>query len=112
MLVVCAGAKAILDLAATNERLETLGVPVIGYRTDEMPSFYARSSGIPLAARADSPAEIAAAWRMHRALGRPQGMVVMQPVDAAHALSAAVVAKAVQSGAGGGVEEEGARERR
>jgi pseudouridylate synthase len=97
VLVVCAGAKAILDLAATSERLETLGVPVIGYRTDEMPSFYGRSSGIPLTMRADSPAEIAGAWRMHRALGRPQGMVVMQPVDAGHALSAAVVAKAVQA---------------
>ena len=97
VLVVCAGAKAILDLAATSERLETLGVPVIGYRTDEMPSFYARSSGIPLASRAESAVEIAAAWRMHRALGRPQGMVVMQPVDAAHALSVAAVAKAVQA---------------
>jgi len=72
-------------------------VPVIGYRTDEMPSFYARSSGIPLASRAESAVEIAAAWRMHRALGRPQGMVVMQPVDAAHALSVAAVAKAVQA---------------
>ena len=97
VLVVCAGAKSILDLAATHERLETLGVPVIGYRTDEMPAFYARSSGITLGARVESAAEIAAAWRLHRALGRPQGMVVMQPVDPARALSAAVAAKAVQA---------------
>jgi pseudouridine-5'-phosphate glycosidase len=96
VMVVCAGAKSILDLAATHERLESLGVPVIGYRTDALPAFYARSSGIPLAARADSPEEIAAAWRMHRALGRQQGMVVMQPVAAEHALSAATVTRAVQ----------------
>jgi len=98
VLVVCSGAKAILDLPATAERLETLGVPVIGYRTDEMPAFYARTSGIPLAARAESAAEVAAAWRMHRALlRRPQGMVVMQPVDAKVALSAAAVRRAVRT---------------
>jgi len=97
VLVVCSGGKAILDLAATAERLETLGVPVIGYRTDEMPAFWARSSGIPLAARAETAAEIASAWRMHRALGRRQGMVVMQPVDAAQALGAAAVTRAVQA---------------
>ena len=98
VLVVCSGAKAILDLPATAERLETLGVPVIGYRTDEMPAFYARTSGIPLAARAESAAEVAAAWRMHRALlRRPQGMVVMQPVDASVALSAAAVRRAVRT---------------
>jgi len=98
VLVVCSGAKAILDLPATAERLETLGVPVIGYRTDEMPAFYARTSGIPLSARAESAAEVAAAWRMHRALlRRPQGMVVMQPVDASVALSAAAVRRAVRT---------------
>ena len=98
VLVVCSGAKAILDLPATAERLETLGVPVIGYRTDEMPAFYARTSGIPLAARAESAAEVAAAWRMHRALlRRPQGMVVMQPLDASVALSAAAVRRAVRT---------------
>ena len=96
VLVVCAGAKAILDLAATAERLETLGVPVIGFGTDEMPAFWSRTSGIRLGARADTAAEVAAAWRMHRALGRRQGMVVMRPLDAAHALSAAAVARAVQ----------------
>jgi pseudouridylate synthase len=96
VLVVCAGAKSILDVPATMERLESLGVPVVGYRTDEVPAFYARTSGIPLAARADTPPEIAAAWRMHRALGRPQGMVVMQPLGAKEALPAAVATRAVQ----------------
>lgn len=99
VLVVCSGAKAILDLRATAERLETLGVPVIGYRTSEMPAFWARTSGIPLTARAESAAEVAAAWRMHRALQRPQGMVVMQPVDAGVALSAAAVRRAVHAAA-------------
>ena len=55
VLVVCAGAKAILDLPRTRERLETLGVPVIGYGCDEMPAFYTRSSGLPVDARCDSP---------------------------------------------------------
>jgi pseudouridine-5'-phosphate glycosidase len=97
VLVVCSGAKAILDLPATAERLETLGVPVIGYRTSEMPAFWSRTSGIPLAARVETAAEAASAWRMHRALGRPQGMVVMQAVDEAQALTAAAVKRAVQA---------------
>ena len=96
VLVVCAGAKAILDLAATAERLESLGVPVVGYRTNEMPAFWSRESGIPLGARAETPADVAAAWRMHRALGRPQGMVVMQAPDASVAVSRAAVRRAVQ----------------
>jgi pseudouridine-5'-phosphate glycosidase len=96
VLVVCAGAKAVLDLAATNERLESLGVAVVAYGTNEMPAFYSRSSGIPMAARADSPKEIASMWRLHRALARREGMVVMQPVAAEFALSAAVVSRAVQ----------------
>ena len=96
VLVVCAGAKAVLDIAATNERLESLGVAVIAYGTNEMPAFFSRTSGIPLAARADSPKEVASAWRLRRAFARREGMVVMQPVAAEHALSPAAVAKAVQ----------------
>lgn len=65
LVTVCAGAKAILDLAATVEVLETLGVPVIGYGTDELPAFYSRSSGISLDCRADSPAEVAAIVAAH-----------------------------------------------
>ncbi len=59
MVVVCAGAKAILDLPATREYLETAGVPVIGYQTDDFPAFYSTSSGLPVDYRSDSPAEIA-----------------------------------------------------
>jgi pseudouridine-5'-phosphate glycosidase len=78
--VVSAGAKAILDLPRTLEILETLGVPVIGYRTSEFPAFYSRSSGLPLAMRADTPAEVASILRAHRALGLPQGVLVANPV--------------------------------
>jgi pseudouridine-5'-phosphate glycosidase len=72
VIVVCAGAKSILDLAATLEYLETLAVPVIGYRSAEFPAFFARSSGLPVTARADSPAEVAAMALAHWTL-RPQG---------------------------------------
>ena len=78
--VVSAGAKAILDLPKTLEVLETLGVPVIGYRTSEFPAFYSRSSGLSLALRADTPAEVASILRAHRALGLPQGVLVANPI--------------------------------
>lgn len=78
VLVVSAGAKAILDLPKTLERLETLGVPVVGYRTRELPAFYAESSGLPLAASADSEAELAQAFFEHRRwVGG--GFLVVQP---------------------------------
>lgn len=78
--VVSAGAKAILDLPKTLEVLETLGVPVIGYRTSEFPAFYSRSSGLPLGLRADTPTEVAAILRAHKALRLPQGILVANPV--------------------------------
>ena len=82
MVVVCAGAKSILDLHATLERLETLGVTVLGYRTDELPGFFTKTTGLRLSARADSPEEIAAIHRAARALGRRQAtLVVQQPPD-------------------------------
>jgi len=86
IVVVCAGAKSILDLAATLERLETLGVAVVGYRTDELPGFLTRTTGLKLTARADSPAEVAAMHRASRSLGRSQATLVVQPVPAAVAL--------------------------
>ena len=86
MLVVCAGFKSILDLPATLEALETRGVPVIGYQTDELPAFTTRSSGLPLELRADTPAEAAAIVRAQRALGLPGAVVLAQPVAAADAL--------------------------
>ena len=79
VLVVCAGAKAILDLPATLEVLETLGVPVVGYGVDEFPAFYSRTSGLPLTARADTPAEVAAIWRAHRAIGGGSGLLLTVP---------------------------------
>ena len=86
MIVVCAGAKSILDLPATLERLETLGVAVVGYRTDELPGFFTRSTGLQLTARADAVEDIVAMHRASRALGRPQATLVVQPPPADVAL--------------------------
>ncbi len=82
VLVVSAGAKAILDIPRTLEVLETLGVPVVGYGTDEFPAFYSRSSGLPLSLRVDTPAEAGKMLRAQRALGLPQGILVANPVPA------------------------------
>lgn len=95
MIVVCAGAKAILDLPATWERLETLGITVVGFRTDELPGFFAAETGIRLATRADSIEEIAAIFRAERALGRPGALLVVQPPPAEHRLPGSVVDAAV-----------------
>jgi pseudouridine-5'-phosphate glycosidase len=95
MVVVCAGAKSILDLPATLERLETLGVTVLGYRTDELPGFFTRTTGLPLPARADDVATIARLFRAHLALGRHTAVVVVQPPPAAAALDAGLVDDAV-----------------
>ncbi|USO07486.1 MAG: pseudouridine-5'-phosphate glycosidase [Rhodospirillales bacterium] len=78
--VVSAGAKSLLDLPKTLEVLETLGVPVIGFGTDEFPAFYSRTSGIKLTARVDTPAEAAAVVAAHRALGLPGGLLIVQPI--------------------------------
>jgi pseudouridine-5'-phosphate glycosidase len=88
VLVVCSGVKSILDVAATLEVLETLSVPVLGYRTDAFPGFYRRDSGHPVGWRVDSPAPAAAVWRAHRALGAGSGAVLAQPVPAADELAA------------------------
>ncbi len=93
MLVVCAGAKSILDLPATLERLETLGVPVIGYRTSELPGFFTPSTGLALEARADSASQLALAWRQHRMLKRPGAMLVVQAPPARSALPGELVAE-------------------
>ena len=95
MIVVCAGAKSILDLPATLERLETLGVAVVGYRTDELPGFFTRTTGLALTARADSPDEIAAIYLASRALGRMQATLVVQPLPESVALDRALVDGAV-----------------
>lgn len=79
-ITVCAGAKAILDLPKTMEILETLGVPVIGYQTDELPAFYSRSSGIKLDLRADSAEEVAAIAAKHWQLGFSTSVLVVAPI--------------------------------
>ena len=80
LAVVSAGAKAILDLAKTLELLETLSVPVVGYRTAEFPAFYSVESGLPLEMRADSPEEVAALFQAQRRLGLEQGLLVANPI--------------------------------
>jgi pseudouridine-5'-phosphate glycosidase len=97
IVVVCAGAKSILDLPATVERLETLGVPVVGYRTGRLPGFFTTDAGVALTATVESAAEIAELQAIQRALGRPQAVVVVQPPPAAVALPPQVVEDAVQN---------------
>jgi pseudouridine-5'-phosphate glycosidase len=84
--VVCAGAKAILDLPRTLEMLETLGVPVVGYGTNELPAFYARESGLTLQSRVDSPEEAAGLMATQWGLGLSAGIVFANPVPESCAL--------------------------
>ena len=86
--VVCAGAKAILDLPGTLEWLETWGVPVVGYGTDEFPAFYPRRSGLPVDVRVDTPEEAAAIVRAKTELGLPGGVLICVPVPEEHQLPA------------------------
>jgi pseudouridine-5'-phosphate glycosidase len=95
--VVCAGAKSILDLPATLEWLETAGVPVIGYGTDEFPAFYARHSDLPVDTRVDTPQEAAAIIRAGRELGLPGGLLITVPVPAADELPADELETAIAS---------------
>lgn len=82
MVVVCSGAKIVLDLAATREWLETQGVSVIGYQCDEMPAFYSRRSGLKVDASVDSPEAVAELFRTQRALGIESALLVAVPVPA------------------------------
>ncbi|HEY9230337.1 MAG TPA: pseudouridine-5'-phosphate glycosidase [Gemmatimonadaceae bacterium] len=95
MIVVCAGAKSILDLAATSERLESLGVPVVGYRTKELPGFFTAETGIALDACVEEVTMIARIFAAHRALGRTQSLLVVQAPPAAFALDRGRVETAV-----------------
>lgn len=106
VVTVCAGAKAILDLSKTMEVLETLGVPVVGYQTDELPAFYSRSSGLKLDLRADTPEEVAAISTSHWRLGFPTSILVVAPVPAEdevaadeihHEIEEALIAAAAQN---------------
>jgi pseudouridine-5'-phosphate glycosidase len=97
MIVVCAGAKAILDVAATWERLDTLGIPVVGVGTEEFPGFYTASTGIPLTVSVDSALKAAEIARAHFDLGRTQSVLVVQPPPANVALDAITVERAVRA---------------
>ena len=93
--VVCAGAKAILDLPRTMEYLETKGVPVIGFGTDELPAFYTAKSGIPLNWRSDDPKEIADAIHAAEGLGYTGGMLVTVPIPEEWSMDAEYINKAI-----------------
>ena len=95
VMVICAGAKSILDLGLTLEYLETKGVPVIGYGTDELPAFYTRESGFSVDYRADSPEELAAMFKAQRALGYKGGMLVTNPIPEEYSMDKAVIDKAI-----------------
>jgi pseudouridylate synthase len=105
--VVCAGAKAILDLPRTLEMLETLGVPVVGYRTSKFPAFYVEDSGLTLQSRVDTPSAAARLMQIHWGLGLSSGIVFGNPPPAASALGRheveAWLAQALRSAAAEGI---------
>ena len=96
VMVVCAGAKSILDLGLTLEYLETKGVPVIGYGTEELPAFYTRKSGFGVDYRVDSPEELAAIFAAQRELGYKGGMLVANPIPEEYAMDKAVIDAAIE----------------
>ena len=95
--VVSAGAKAVLDLPRTVEMLETLGVPVFGFGTDEFPAFYRRSSGLPVDRRYDSITELAAAVRLHFSLGLGTGVLIANPIPLADEMASELYDRALQA---------------
>jgi pseudouridylate synthase len=95
MVVVCAGAKAILDLPATLEMLETLGVPVLGYQTNEFPAFYSSASGLPVSARVDHPTQAARLAKIHWDLGSTSAVLLTQPPPESDELPAEVIEEAI-----------------
>jgi pseudouridine-5'-phosphate glycosidase len=97
LVVVCAGAKAILDIPATLEVLETYSVPVIGYKTDEFPAFYSRSSGRPVSARVDSSEEVVDIARAHWALGLTSAVLVALPPPEDVAVDKKLIESAIQT---------------
>ena len=95
VMVVCAGAKSILDLGLTLEYLETKGVPVIGYGTDELPAFYTRRSGFGVDYRVDTPAQRAAMFKVQQELGMKGGMLVTNPIPEQYAMDKEVIDAAI-----------------
>lgn len=96
-LVVCGGVKSVLDLGRTLEYLETKGVPVVGFKTDELPAFYTRHSGFQADYRADSPAEVAQIFSIKENLGLRGGMLVANPVPEAYSLEAHHISTCIDS---------------
>ena len=95
VMVVCAGAKSILDLGLTLEYLETHGVPVIGYGTEELPAFYTRKSGFGVDYRLDTPEELASAFYAQREMGLKGGMLVTNPIPEEYSMDPDVINKAI-----------------
>ena len=95
VMVICAGAKSILDLGLTLEYLETKGVPVIGYGTEELPAFYTQHSGFKVDYRIDTPEELADAFRTKLELGLKGGMLVTQPIPEQYSMDADVINAAI-----------------
>ena len=95
VMVICAGAKSILDLGLTLEYLETHGVTVIGYGTDELPAFYTRKSGFGVDYELDTPAELAKAFHVKRELGLRGGLLVTNPIPEEYSMDKAVIDKAI-----------------
>ncbi len=93
--VVCAGAKSILDIGLTLEYLESNGVPVVGYQTEEMPAFYTRESGFKVDYRVDSPREVAAALKAKWDLGLNGGVIIAVPIPAEYAMDPAVISAVI-----------------
>jgi pseudouridine-5'-phosphate glycosidase len=104
MIVVCAGAKAILDLPATLEYLETMGVPVVGYQTDEFPAFYSRESGLGVSVRLETPKEIAEFAQAHWNLGMRSAILVTNPIPAADAISMSEMLPTIEQASAEAVE--------
>ena len=95
VMVICAGAKSILDLGLTLEYLETHGVPVIGYGTKELPAFYTRKSGFAVDYEIDTPAELAKAFYVKQDMGLGGGMLVTNPIPEEYSMDADVINKAI-----------------
>ena len=105
VMVVCAGAKSILDLGLTLEYLETKGVPVLGYGTRELPAFYTRQSGFEVDYRVDTPEELAKAFKTQQTLGLKGGMLVTNPIEPQYAMPLDVINKAIDQAIAESVEK-------
>jgi pseudouridine-5'-phosphate glycosidase len=107
VVVVCSGAKSILDLPLTLEVLETQGVPILGYQTDSLPAFYSRDSGLPIDVRVETPEQVARIVRAAQQLNAQHGILVTVPVPAEHAIdyqtAEAAIDQATQEAAAQGV---------